>query len=154
MKAEEPDPIALLPLLVADLFELAGAFRRRGEAIARGLGQTQARWQVLSAASGPAVTVAQIARRLGVSRQNVQRIADLLVVEGVARFADNPDHRTSPYLLPTARGLATLEHLTRAAAASHAALAQRLAGMDLAALREGLRTVLREIEAGEPEPHP
>ena len=74
----------LVPLIVADIYEIAGRFRDQGEAIARTVGQTQARWQVLSAASGRPHTVPQIARVLGVTRQNVQRIADLLVEEGAA----------------------------------------------------------------------
>src|SRR5580704_11432256 len=108
---------ASLPLIVADIYELAGRFRDNGEAIARTVGQTQARWQVMSAASADPRTVPQIARRLGVSRQNVQRIADLLAAEGSAAFEPNPDHRGSPYLVLTSRGSATLARLTAAAAA-------------------------------------
>src|SRR6185295_19463465 len=99
-----PKPQSLVPLIVADIYELAGRFRDRGEAIARGVGQTQARWQVMSAASAEPRTVPQIARRLGVSRQNVQRIADLLVAESSASFEANPDHRGSPHLALSKRG--------------------------------------------------
>ncbi len=48
----ENDPLTLLPLIVADIFELAGRFHFDGETIAATVGQTQARWQVMSAASG------------------------------------------------------------------------------------------------------
>src|SRR5690348_3108020 len=95
---------ALLPLIVADVFELAGRFRADGERIAATVGQTQARWQVMSAASTVPLTVAQIARRLGVTRQNVQRIAGLLVKEGSATFEPNPDHQGSPHLVLTEKG--------------------------------------------------
>src|ERR1043165_1952313 len=88
-----------LPLIVAAIYELAGSFRAQGEAIANTVGQTQARWQVMSAASAEPKTVPQIARRLGVTRQNVQRIADLLVKENWASFEDNPDHRASPHFV-------------------------------------------------------
>jgi len=70
---------SVIPLVIADIYQLAGALRERGERIAGTLGQTQARWQVISAASAAPKTVPQIARRLGVTRQNVQRIADRLV---------------------------------------------------------------------------
>ena len=73
---------------------------------------------------------AQIARRLGVSRQSVQRIADLLVAEGWATFEANPDHRGSPYLVLNKRGSAALAKLTAAAAAYHTRLAQHLAATD------------------------
>ena len=133
---------ALLPLIVADIFELAGRFRDNGDAIAQTVGQTQARWQVMSAASAGPRTVPQIARRLGGSRQSVQRIADLLVAEDWATFEANPDHRGSPYLVLNKRGSASLAKLTAAAAAYHTRLAHHLAGTDVGAIHRGLRRLL------------
>ena len=135
-------PQALLPLIVADVYELAGRLREQGEAIARTVGQTQARWQVMSAASADPRTVPQIARRLGVSRQNVQRIADALVGEGAAAFAPNPDHRGSPYLLLSPRGRAALAEIGKAADAFQARLARKLAAADIKAVHRGLRRLL------------
>ena len=88
-----PDEIALL---VADVYEAAGALRRLGERTARAEGLTQARWQVLSVASEEALTVPQAARRLGVTRQNVQRVANDLVELGHAAYTANPDHGVHP----------------------------------------------------------
>jgi DNA-binding MarR family transcriptional regulator len=136
--------------MIAAIYELAGALRRNGETVARRLGQTQARWQVLSAASGGDKTVPQLARRLGVSRQAVQRIADALVADQLARFADNPDHRTSPHLVPTEGGQRKLAEITHAAREFHEALARRLKGLDLAALRRGLGRVQQTLDALEP----
>ena len=70
-----------LALLVADIFEAAGALREHGDQIAGRVGQSQARWQVLSVFSEGDWTVATAARRLGVTRQSEQRIADLLVAD-------------------------------------------------------------------------
>jgi DNA-binding MarR family transcriptional regulator len=139
----------LIPLVTADIYELAGAFRRRGERIASGVGQTQARWQVLSAASDHPRTVPQLARILGVSRQNVQRIADLLVDEALAAFTDNPDHRTSPHLALTEKGHRTVAGLTRAAGARHDALAAKLKAVDLAALRRNLAVIQAALDSEE-----
>lgn len=138
-------PQSLLPLIIADIYELAGRFRDRGEAIARTVGQTQARWQVMSAASADPRTVPQIARRLGVTRQNVQRIADLLVAENWASFETNPDHRGSPFLVLNKRGRAALGQLTKAAGHDHAALARRLAGTDIGAIHRGLRRFIQAM---------
>ena len=74
--------------------------------------QTRARWQFMEAAS-PGRTVSQIARRLGTSRQAVQRIADVLVESGMARFAPNPDHRRSPIVRLTDGGTECLRRLRR-----------------------------------------
>ena len=131
-----------IPLIVADIFELAGLFRASGEAIAAAVGQSQARWQVMSAASGGTLTVPRIARRLGVTRQNVQRIADLLVDEGAAHFSENPDHKASPYLTLSKSGHAALAGINKAAAAYHARLARQCAGADLKSLHRNLRRLL------------
>ncbi len=136
------DPKRLVPLIVADIYELAGRFRDHGEAIAVAVGQTQARWQVMSAASADPRTVPQIARRLGVTRQNVQRIADLLTAEGSATYEPNPDHKSSPFLVLTKRGQATLAEITKAAQTDHARLVRRLGGTDLAPLHRALRRLL------------
>ena len=141
---------ALIPIIIADIYELAGRLRDNGEAIARTVGQTQARWQVLSAASGRPQTVPQIARALGVTRQNVQRIADLLVEEGAAEYRDNPDHRASPHLILTKPGRATFDGLTKAAAGYHGRIARKLSPSDAASLQSGLRRLLEALAAIDP----
>jgi DNA-binding MarR family transcriptional regulator len=133
---------AVIPIIVADIYELAGRLREHGEAIAATVGQTQARWQVLSAASGHPQTVPQIARTLGVTRQNVQRIADLLVGEGAAEYRANPDHRGSPHLVLTRRGRAAFDALMKAATGYHARIAGKLSPSDVASLQRGLRRLL------------
>jgi len=144
------DAKSLLPLIVADIYELAGRFRDGGEAIAATVGQTQARWQVMSAASVDPRTVPQIARRLGVSRQNVQRIADLLVKENWASFETNPDHRSSPFLVLNARGHGALAKINKAASQSHAQIARRLAGTNVGALHRGLRRLIQALDNSTP----
>ncbi len=144
-------PETLVPIIVADIYELAGRLRDYGEAIARTVGQTQARWQVMSAAaSDRPLTVPQIARVLGVTRQNVQRIADLLVAEGSAQYRDNPDHRASPHLALTSRGRAALDRLTRAARGYHARLARKLSPADAVSLQRGLRRLLETLSDIDP----
>lgn len=131
-------PQTFIPIIVADIYELAGRLREYGEAIARTVGQTQARWQVMSAASDALHTVPQIARLLGVTRQNVQRIADLLVTEGSAAFQDNPDHRASPHLVLTRCGEAALDRLSKAATGYHVCLARKLSSAEVVSLHRGL----------------
>lgn len=145
-------PQSLVPVIVADIYELAGRMREYGEAIAQTVGQTQARWQVMSAASAEPHTVPQIARILGVTRQNVQRIADVLVAEGQAAYQDNPDHRTSPHLVLTGRGRTALDRLSKAAGGYHARLARKLPPSDLVALQRGLRRLLEALSEIDPVP--
>lgn len=139
---------ALMPLVIADLYQLAGEFRARGERVAAAIGQSQARWQVLSAASGAPQSVPQIARRLGVTRQAVQRLANLLVRERLATFAQNPDHRASPHLVLTERGRAALARLTDEAAAENARLAQKIGAAELAQLHRRLQRLITILNGG------
>src|SRR4051794_17434176 len=66
-----------------------------GDAVMAPLGLTSARWQVMGAvaAARGSLSVAGIARTMGLVRQSVQGIADELVAEGILRFASNPHHR-------------------------------------------------------------
>ena len=132
--------------LAADLFDVAGAMRRDGEAIARRVGQTQARWQVMWIAAADTVTVPTIARRLGVTRQNVQRIANDLMSNRLATFDANPDHRRSPLLRLTPHGRQILDQINHAAARRNLQTAAALGDDDTRRLRElldGLRRALR-----------
>ena len=95
--------------LVAAVYELAGVLRRDGEAIAKLAGQTQARWQVMSVATAGRLSVAMIARRLGLTRQSVQRVADEIVAEELASYEPNPDHQRSPLLILTDDGQKVLD---------------------------------------------
>ena len=141
---------AAAPIIIADIYELAGRLRENGDAIAATVGQTQARWQVLSAASGAPQTVPQIARVLGVTRQNVQRIADLLVAEGAAEYRDNPDHRASPHLVLTKSGRAAFEQLMKAASGYYARPARKISPAEMIALQRGLRRFLEAVSDIEP----
>ena len=77
-------------LLVADVYELAGRSRATSEAIAQRHQQTAARWHLLSVLRDEAMTVPGIARRLGQSRQSVQRVADDLIAAGCVRWRPTP----------------------------------------------------------------
>ena len=92
-----------------------GAFiTAAGEALARVGGQTLARWVILDAIEDGPATVAQIARRRGIARQAVQRVADLLVADGLAAYEANPRHRRAKLLRPTQRGREVLRVISEA----------------------------------------
>ncbi len=135
-----------LALLVADVFEAAGALRRAGEALAGEEGQTQVRWQLMSVVSDAPLSVAHAARRLGVARQGAQRIANELVRDGLAEFRDNPDHRTSPLLALTGAGQRTLSAITARAAVAHQALSEGISEYDLAAVGTVLQRLTRQTD--------
>ena len=65
------------------VIRLHGQLTAAGDALARPAGQSSARWQVLAGAEGGRSSVADVARLLGLARQSVQRVADLLESEGL-----------------------------------------------------------------------
>lgn len=137
-----------IALLIADVYELAGALRRVGETTAASEGQTQARWQLLSAISDHPETVPRAARRLGITRQAVQRVANELAQLGLADYVDNPDHRTSPLLVMTEAGREKLEAINRRAAAMNRLLASRVGDSAVSEMRSGVRRLLAAVDEG------
>ncbi|MEV6583226.1 MarR family winged helix-turn-helix transcriptional regulator [Streptomyces sp. NPDC051582] len=141
-----PDEMALL---VADVYETAGLLRRSGEAIAATEGQTQARWQVMSVVCEDSLTVARAARRLGIARQGVQRVANDLVRENLAVFQPNPDHRGSPLLTLTAEGQRVLGTITTRAAEVHRALTADIPVDEIVRARTLLRRIIEQVHRHE-----
>ncbi len=104
-------------------FRLNGQFLAVAEELARPAGISAARWQVLGAILGEPLPVSAIARAMGVTRQSVQRVADLLVDAGLAEYRPNPAHRRAKLLAPTDAGRAAVRRIDP----GHAAFAERLA---------------------------
>ncbi|MFH0522177.1 MarR family winged helix-turn-helix transcriptional regulator [Streptomyces sp. M41] len=144
-----PDETALL---IADVLEAAGALRRLGDQTAAAEGLTQARWQVLSVVSEEPLTIPQAARRLGVSRQNIQRVANDLASLGLAAYTANPDHRGSPLLTLTPRGEESLARLNDRATTLHRALFAAIPVEEIRATRDSLRRLLTELDRHEGTP--
>ena len=97
--------------LILELFRLNSRMLVAGDRLVAGLGLTSARWQVLGTivAAERAQPVAWLARDLGAARQNVQRIVNDLVKEGLVAFAANPHHRRAPLVVLTDKGRSTFE---------------------------------------------
>jgi DNA-binding MarR family transcriptional regulator len=96
--------------VVHAVVEVNRLLRGAGERLAAAAGQTHARRMVLQAAAG-GVTVAEIARALGLVRQSVQRTANELVADGLATYAENPQHKRAKLLCVTPSGQAVLTQI-------------------------------------------
>ena len=92
--------------VVLRTFRANGLFLAAGDVLAGEEGLTAARWQVLGAvevAGGP-LTVPQIARRMGLTRQAVQASVDRLLTDALVETGENLDHRRSPLVRLTELG--------------------------------------------------
>jgi DNA-binding MarR family transcriptional regulator len=138
--------------LVEALYEAAGAFRQQGDQIARGAGQSLARWEVLYVIGTTPVTVPAVARRLGRTRQSVQRVVDRLVGEGLVVPRPNAGHRRSPLLALTDAGQATLAAMNQAAGAQHTLVLQEFSPEAIDALTTTLHRLTSLARRGRPQP--
>ena len=141
-----------MALLIADVYEAAGVLRRWGESVAAAEGQTQSRWQVVSVVSDVPLTVPSAARRLGISRQAVQRTVNELADDGLVRLAPNPDHRTAALIELTDRGREVLARMTRRATKVHRELAAAIPIADIVPAREFLQRLVTHVRATEHAP--
>ncbi|MFD5342674.1 MarR family winged helix-turn-helix transcriptional regulator [Streptomyces anulatus] len=99
-----PSEQELLSRAALTVFRLNGQFLSVADELARPGGLTSAWWQVLGAVLVEPLPVAGIARAMGITRQSVQRIADLLVGRGLAEYVENPAHRRAKLLRVTEAG--------------------------------------------------
>jgi DNA-binding MarR family transcriptional regulator len=97
--------------LVLEIFRLNGNLLAEGDRLAAPLGLTSARWQILGAIEAQELSVAQISRKVGVTRQNVQRIADALEKIGMLSFTPNPAHQRAKLVRLSAKGARIVQEL-------------------------------------------
>ena len=150
MSVTAAEAVTRLTLLV---FRLNGRLLAAGDRLAAPVGQSSARWQVLGVIDHGPITVAAVARAMGLARQSVQRTADLLVAEGLAAFDDNPADRRARLLRPTPRGRRALRVIEAAQGEWATRLGASLGAAELGrtcALLERLERALAEDEGDEP----
>lgn len=96
--------------LVVSVFGLNGRLVETGNQLVLDIGLTTAWWQVLGALgySPVPLPVAHIARNMGLSRQAVQRVVDLLADRDLVRFESNPHHQRAKLVVLTVEGRAAL----------------------------------------------
>lgn len=142
-KATQPSPLAdAVTEVILLVFQANGLLLTAGDALAQHEELTSARWQVLGAvalAQAP-LTVPQIARRMGLTRQSVHATVNRLHADGLVQFVPNVDHRRSRLVRLTERGAARYAAL----AARQVSWSNRLGdGMELSALQTTAQTLIQ-----------
>lgn len=98
-----PEGAALTDVILAT-FRLHGRLMEAAQRLAAEGGISAAWWQVIGGVLDEPRTVADVGRLMGMTRQGVQRIADLLVSRGLAEYRENPAHRRAKLLACTEAG--------------------------------------------------
>lgn len=152
----EPEPQTAegveLTELILLVFRLNGRLLEAAERMAQAAGLTAARWQVLGGVLDEPRPVAEIARRMGLTRQAVQRLANALVDEGFASWAQNPAHRRAKLLCPTARARTAIRRIATYQHPWGNEIGAVIGTGDLARGRALAEQLLTELDAHDPVP--
>jgi DNA-binding MarR family transcriptional regulator len=137
--------------VILSVFRANGLLLAAGDLLAADEGLTSARWQVLGAIAlaGRPLTVPQIARRMGLTRQSVHATVGRLARDGLLTFAPNVDHRRSPLVSLTERGRATYSATDRRQAGWVNRLAGGIGGTDLETTARVLEEICHRLEPSE-----
>jgi len=139
--------------LILSAFRANGLLLDAGDMLSADEGLTSARWQVLGAialAERP-LTVPQIARRMGLTRQSVHATVNRLVRDGFLELSPNADHRRSPLVGLTNEGTAKYEALDAKQVTWINRLARGIARSDIETAVRVLDELSRRLEDGRRE---
>ncbi|WP_394551971.1 MarR family winged helix-turn-helix transcriptional regulator [Agromyces sp. MMS24-JH15] len=136
--------------LVNEVFLASAALTRTGDRLAAPQGLTAARWLVLGALQDGPLTMSEIGRRRGLSRQSARESVERLERAGLVVRAGNPLDRRAPLLDLTEAGRDALTAIEPRRAAWAASLARDL---DPDEIRIATR-LLRELRELRSEPTP
>ena len=134
--------------LILSTFRANGLLLGAGDLLSADEGLTSSRWQVLGAvvlAERP-LTVPQIARRMGLTRQSVHATVDRLVRDGLLELAPNADHRRSALVRLTKRGVTTYEAIDARQVAWVNRLARGIARSEIDTAVRVLEEISRRLE--------
>jgi DNA-binding MarR family transcriptional regulator len=148
----EPPPqseaAGLLTDFIITTFRLNGRLLEAAQQLAAEGGLTAARWQVLGGVLDEPRSVAAIGRRMGLTRQAVQRVADLLVARGLAEYRPNPAHRRAKLLACTEAGYWAVRRITLVQHPWATRIGDELGAEDLRSTLATTRRLVELLETG------
>jgi DNA-binding MarR family transcriptional regulator len=133
--------------LISQSYRLNSRLQATADRMARDVGLTGTRWQVLNAvdqAPRPA-TISDIARWMGLARQSVQQVANALTEDGLIAYQPNPKHQRAPHVVVTNKAAKLLEQLDERRFAWARTVAATLAVDNIEVANEILRAVLEKL---------
>lgn len=131
--------------LAVEVFRLNAVLLESGDGLTRPVGLTSSRWQVLGVVDHAPASVAQVARDIGLTRQGVQRTANLLAEEGLIEYVENPDHRRSKLMKMTDKGREALEYIAKRQAEWANRISEGQSLEDLKVTAETLRSLRAKL---------
>jgi DNA-binding MarR family transcriptional regulator len=133
--------------LTRAVFAAHSAVLEYGDRANAAVGQSSARWRVMFNIAQGRGTVAEISRELDYARQSIQRIADLLVKDGLAIYTPDPDDRRRQIITLTDKGSAVLHEMETDFDRWSKRLVQTLGKENVTKTIEDLRELKRVLDA-------
>jgi DNA-binding MarR family transcriptional regulator len=144
---EQTEAGALLTDVILTTFRLNGRLMEAAQEFAAEGEITASWWQVLGGVLDAPRTVAEIGRRMGMSRQGVQRVADLLVERGLAEYRPNPAHRRAKLLATTEAGYWAIRRISLVVTPWGNRIGSEVGADDLRAALAIMRRLVAVLEA-------
>jgi len=144
--------------LALAVFAANGRLVGAGNELVAHLGLTSAWWQVLAALrySPVPLPTASIARNMGLTRQAVQRIVDVLADRRLVEFQQNPHHQRAKLVVLTPAGVKAVTDAEKVVAPFDKAITDRIGSERLqatiATLNEMIAVISERLDGAEAAP--
>ena len=124
--------------LMVETLKLAPKLQLEGDLLTKDLGLTSSRWGVLGflAAADKPLTVADLARRMDLKPQTVQRFVTALEEQGFLSLLENPDHKRAKLLRLSRKGEKALVKMQQREQQWASTLTQGMTNKDIAKATE------------------
>jgi DNA-binding MarR family transcriptional regulator len=146
----EPEPQtaggAALTELILTTFRLNRRLLDAAQRLAAEGEITAAAWQVLGGVLDTPRTVADVGRLMGMTRQGVQRVADVLVERGLAEYRPNPAHRRAKLLACTEAGYWAIRRISIAQHPWAAEVGSAVGEAELRSARETMERLITMLD--------
>lgn len=96
---------------IGAVFRLNGQLLQTADRLSADLDISTGRWQAIATIRNQPLTVSQMARRIGVTRQSARQTVQKLQQAGLVELKDNPDHRRASLVELTLQGRAVMATL-------------------------------------------
>jgi len=139
----------LMTEIILEIFKLNGLLVLEGDQLTKELKLTSARWKILGALAGAdqPMTVPDIAKTMGQTRQAVQRLVNEMQEDGLLETQINPYHKRAKLQVLTEKGKASFEFIQSKQAPWVNAIAEQFTPSDLRKVSFVLTQLINTLES-------
>ncbi len=139
----------LMTEIILEIFKLNGLLVLEGDQLTKEFKLTSARWKILGALAGAdqPMTVPDIAKTMGQTRQAVQRLVNEMQEDGLLTTQINPHHKRAKLQVLTEKGKTSFEVIQKKQAPWVNAIAAQFSPSDLKKVNSVLTQLINTLES-------